>query len=87
MTRRHAIIAATPALQERELSKGAALTEAIAAALHARGVDPEVARLTASAGLLVQEAAVRRWTQPAERRPLRELLAEALHALRTTVAR
>ncbi len=83
--RRHRVIDANPELQERELSKRAALTDAIAAALHARGVDPETALLTASAGLLVQQTATRRWTQPAESRPLRELLADALHSLRTTV--
>jgi len=84
--RRHEVIDANPELQERELSKRAALTDAIAAALHARGVDPETALLTASAGLLVQQTAIRRWTRPAESRPLRELLADALRSLRTTVS-
>ncbi len=86
VTRRHEIIDANPELQERELSKGAALTEAIADALHARGLDPDTALLTASAGMLVQQTAIRRWTQPAESRPLRELLSDALHSLRTTVS-
>jgi len=85
VTRRHAIIAANPELQERELSKEAALTDAIADAVRARGVDPETAHLTASAGMLIQQTAIRRWTQPAEDRPLRELLSDALHALRTTL--
>lgn len=85
VTRRHAIVEATPELRERELSKQAALTDAIAAALRARGVDAEAARLAAGAGLLVQQAAIRRWTQAAEGRPLRELLADALHALRATL--
>jgi AcrR family transcriptional regulator len=85
VTRRLKIIAANPELQEREFSKGAALTDAIAAALHARGLDPETALLTAGAGMLVQQAAIQRWTQPAESRPLPELLSDALHALRTTV--
>jgi len=86
VTRRHAIVDATPELRERELSKQAALTDAIAAALRARGLDAETARLAASAGLLVQQGAIRRWTQPAESRPLRDLLSDALHALRSTVA-
>ncbi len=80
--RRHEIVDANPELQERELSKRAALTDAIAAALHARGVDPETALLTAGVGMLVQQTATRRWTQPAESRPLRELLSDALHSLR-----
>jgi AcrR family transcriptional regulator len=86
VTRRHAIIDANPELHERELSKRAALTDAIAAALHARGLDTETALLTASAGMLVQQTAIQRWTQPAESRPLRELLSDALHSLRTMVS-
>ncbi len=84
--RRHAIIDANPELRERELSKRAALTDAIAATLHARGLDPESALLAAGAGMLVQQTAIQRWTQPAESRPLRELLSDAQHALRTTVS-
>lgn len=86
VTRRLQIIAANPELQERELSKRSTLTDAIAAALHARGLDPETAFLTASAGMLVLQTAERRWTQPAESRPLRELLSDALGSLRTTVS-
>ncbi len=86
VTRRHEIIDANPELQERELSKRAALTEAIAAALRARGVDPETALLTAGAGMLVQQTATQRWMQPAEGRPLRELLSDALGSLRAIAA-
>lgn len=85
VTRRHTIIDANPELQERERSKTAALTDAIAAALQPRGLDPETALLTAGAGMLVQQTAIQRWTRPAENRPLRELLSDALHSLRTTV--
>ncbi len=84
--RRHHVVDANPELQERELSKGAVLTDAIAAALHAQGLDPETALLTASAGMLVQQSAIRRWTQSVESRPLRELLSDAAHSLRTTVS-
>ena len=85
VARRHKIINANPELQERELRKRAALTDAIAAALQARGLDPETALLTAGAGMLVQQTALQRWTQPTEGRPLRELLSEAMRSLRTTV--
>ena len=86
VARRHQIVDANPELQERELSKHAALTDAIAAVLHARGLDPEAALLTARAGLLVQQTAIRRWTQQSvPSRPLREVLSDALHSLRTTV--
>jgi AcrR family transcriptional regulator len=86
VTRRHRIIDANPELRERELSKRAALTDAIAAALRARGLDDETSLLTASAGMLVEQTAVQRWTQPAESRSLRELLSDALHSLRRTVS-
>ena len=86
VTRRYEIIADNPELQERELSKQAALTGAIATALRARGIDPETALLMAGAGMLVQQTAVRRWTQLAESRPLRELLSDVLHSLRTGAA-
>ena len=87
VTRRHRIVEANPELRERELSKRAALTDAIAVALHARGLDLETALIAAGAGMLVQQTAIHRWTQPAESRPLRELLSDALHALRATVNR
>ena len=85
--RRHAVVAANPELLERELSKNAALTDAIAAELHARGCDPETAFLAAGAAMLAQQAAYQRWTQPDETRPLRHLLADAVHSLSTTVNR
>ena len=48
--RRH-VIAATPALQERELAKHAALTAALAEALQAHGVDRRSAMLAAQTGM------------------------------------
>jgi AcrR family transcriptional regulator len=83
--RRREIIKANPELQERELSKLAGLTDAIAAALHARGLELDEAVLTARAGVLVHETAMQRWTQSADKRPLRELLSDALLSLRTVV--
>ena len=85
VARRHAVIAANPELLERELGKNAALTEAVAAALHARCGDPETAFLAAGAAMLAQQAAFRQWTQPGETRTLRDLLLDAVRALRTTV--
>ncbi|KAA9153876.1 TetR family transcriptional regulator [Amycolatopsis acidicola] len=80
--RRGAIIEANPELHERELRKRAALTDTLAEALRARGVDADTALLTAQAGALVQQTAMQRWLQSAEKRPLRELFAEALASLR-----
>ena len=48
---RHEIISATPALQERELTKLAALTSALAVALQARGVTEIRAALAARIGM------------------------------------
>jgi AcrR family transcriptional regulator len=84
--RRQEIIDANPELQERELRKRAALTDAAAAALATRGTDPAAALLTARAGMLVQQTAMQRWTQSAENRPLRDFLADALLSLRTIAA-
>ena len=86
VVRRREIIDANPELQERELAKRAALTDAIAAALGARGADPDTALLVARAGVVVQQTAMQRWTRPAEKRPPRELLAEALLSLRAIAA-
>ena len=83
--RRHRIVEANPELRERELSKLAALTDAIAAALRARGHDADTALLTASVGMLVYRTAIQRWTRPEERRPLHTLFADALDSLRSTV--
>ena len=86
--------AAIPAMVDRARSGGcattfvdmnAALTEAISAVLEARCGDPESAFLAAGAAMLAQQAAFRQWTRPGETRTLRELLPDALHALRTTV--
>jgi AcrR family transcriptional regulator len=87
VSRRYAVVAANPELRERELGKTAALTEAVAAALHTRCGDPETAFLVAGAAMLAQQAAFRQWTRPGETRTLRGLLPEALHSLRATVGR
>ncbi|SEH63825.1 DNA-binding transcriptional regulator, AcrR family [Mycolicibacterium rutilum] len=59
--RRQQIIDATPALQERELSKLAALADALAAALRARGVPDTAARLGAESGVSVFKVAFEQW--------------------------
>jgi AcrR family transcriptional regulator len=85
VTRRHAIVAANPELQERELSKNAILAEAIASALRARGGDPETAFLAAGVAMLAQQVAFQKWTRPDQTRTLRDLLSDAVQSLRTTV--
>lgn len=60
---RHDIIAATPALYERELAKLAALTRALADALQARGVDPLPALLAAQTGMAAFAQATVAWLE------------------------
>ena len=48
---RQAVIASSPALQERELAKEAALAESLAVALRQRGVDERLAALAARTGM------------------------------------
>ena len=58
---RHAVICATPALAEREVAKHAALAEALADALQARGVDDLRADLAAQAGMAAYVRATTDW--------------------------
>lgn len=56
------IIAATPALREREVAKAVSLSEAMAAALTARGVPDRQATLAAQIGMTAFGEAARLWT-------------------------
>ncbi|MGQ4514426.1 TetR family transcriptional regulator [Streptomyces sp. DW26H14] len=58
---RLAVIAATPALRERELIKSASLTEAVAAALRERGTDGRRAGLAAHIGWAAFHDAIEGW--------------------------
>ena len=58
---RHHVIAATPALQERELAKMASLTSALASALRDRGVDRRLAMLAAQTGMAAFGQAALHW--------------------------
>jgi AcrR family transcriptional regulator len=59
---RFKVIAATPALRERELAKHASLTDAVAEALRQRGVADGLARLAARTGWAVFHHATQAWT-------------------------
>ena len=63
---RQDVIAVTPALQERELAKIAALSEALAGALRARGVPELRAVLGAQAGMTVFVHATLNWLEDPE---------------------
>lgn len=55
------VVAATPALRERQVAKGARLVEMLTEALRDRGVDGEVAALVAQTGWATVALAMRRW--------------------------
>ena len=58
---RSRIIAATPALRERELAKAANMVEVVAEALAARGIPRRRARLAAEIGMATIGEAIRLW--------------------------
>lgn len=60
---RAAVVAATPALQERELIKLEDLTGALAAALARRGIPGPEARLAAGIGMAVLRSATEDWVR------------------------
>jgi AcrR family transcriptional regulator len=84
--RRHAVISASPELQERELVKLASLAVDIRAALHRRGVNEPAATLAAEAGMTVFRIAFGHWVDESEHRDLRRLLRAALKDLRSLLA-
>jgi AcrR family transcriptional regulator len=73
---RQQVIAKTPALQERELAKEAALTKDMATALRHRGVDEQLATLAAQTGMAAFHYAVVSWFAD----PSRQLRAHLDHA-------
>jgi AcrR family transcriptional regulator len=75
---RQQIIVANPELQERELTKLAAVATAVAGALRARGVSEPLATLTAEVGITVFRVAFGRWVAESEQRGFVELIRESL---------
>ena len=73
---RRAIVQASPELQERGLSKFAAITSALAAALEQRGADAATAALLAQVGVAIFRTAFERWADQAKRASLADLIRE-----------
>ena len=63
---RRAVVAASPELRERELTKFAEVTDALAGALRQRGTEPGAAALLAQVGTAIFQAAFRRWAEHPE---------------------
>ena len=81
-SRRQAVIAANPSLQERELIKMSTLAAAVARALRSRGVGDPAAMLTAEAGVAVFKIAFELWVNESDDRDLSVLMRETLHQLK-----
>jgi len=81
---RQAVIAAHPALQERELLKLSSLAAAMTRALADRGIDPIAAALAAESGVTVFRTAFAAWVTDGEQRPfgaIQEAVLQELHSL------
>jgi AcrR family transcriptional regulator len=83
---RQAVIAANPALQERELIKLAALSAALADTLRRRGVKEPAASLTAEAGIAVFKIAFERWVNQISQQDLPQLIRDLLGELKAVTA-
>jgi AcrR family transcriptional regulator len=83
---RQAVIASSPELQERELTKLAGLSTAIADALRRRGVDDPAATLTAEVAIAVFRTAFERWIDETNRRDFPQLVRESLDQLKALTA-
>jgi AcrR family transcriptional regulator len=82
---RQAVIAANPALRERELIKFARLASEMTDVLRRRGVDESAARLTAEAGVAILKSAFERWIDE-DNRDFRQLVRESVEELKAVAA-
>jgi AcrR family transcriptional regulator len=80
---RAAVIAATPALRERELTKAASLTKALAEALEHRTVPTPVAALAAHSAWAAFHQAAQSWLEADPSESLNDHLTQTFEALRT----
>jgi AcrR family transcriptional regulator len=83
---RQTVIASNPELQERELTKLAALSAAIAEALRRRGLGDPAAGLTAEVAIAVFRAAFERWIDETKDHDFPQLVRESLDQLKTLTA-
>jgi AcrR family transcriptional regulator len=79
---RHAIIAANPDLQERELIKLSTLASAMAEALRQRGVKDQAASLAGEAGVAVFKIAFERWVKESSPSDLPHVMRDSMNELR-----
>jgi AcrR family transcriptional regulator len=82
---RRAIVKASPELQEREGSKFAAVTDALAAALRDRGAADSTADLLAHVGVAIFRTAFERWTSHPDQTTFPAWIREAATDLATSL--
>jgi AcrR family transcriptional regulator len=70
---RATVIAANPALLERELRKMSSLAEALSGALHGRGIPEPAASLAAQSGVTVFRVSFAAWIEPGNERPFADI--------------
>jgi len=83
---RQTVIDANPELQERELTKLASLSAAIADALRRRGLGDPAASLTAEVAIAVFKTAFERWIDDTNEREFTQLVRESLDQVRALTA-
>jgi AcrR family transcriptional regulator len=86
---RHAVVAATPELRERELIKLATLAAALADALRKRGVTDPAASLAAEAGMAVFKISFQQWASwdgDGREQTLAQIIAQSLAELKSVAA-
>lgn len=83
---RQAIISANAELQERELSKFASMSAALADTLRDRGVGDPAASLLAEMGMTVFRVAFERWIDDANERSFPQLVRESIEQLKAVAA-
>lgn len=84
--RLRAVIAQNSELQERAMFKRAALAEAMADALHRRGVPEPAASLAAELGARAFYQAFGLWSDPANKQTLTDIARQTLKELRAAIA-
>lgn len=82
---RRAVIKASPELQERERTKSAAVTDALAGALRQRGAAESGARLLAHVGAAIFQTAFERWTDRPEHADFSACVREATTELASSL--
>lgn len=87
VARRFRIVRASPELWERQLIKFAAMAEAVARALRARGVGDPAAILAAEVGIIALRVASDRWVRGGVGKGPRKLVAETLAELQAIASK